>query len=433
MKILVLSDAVWNENNCFGNTFSNIFGNVENIEIAHICCAAGIPGNNIVKHCFQITESLLIGNFLNKNKVPGREIEHLCDNDKIEQSTYINKLTIFAKKHRAMIFFWIRNLIWKLGNWKSGTLIKFIDNFAPDILFLSLSYSGYLNDIVQFVKQHTNKPMVGYVSDDIYTLRQFSLSPLYWINRLYIRDKVKKMVEQCTYLYVISDIQKEEYKKCFNKECKILWKGAKFENKLSSHFVGYPLKLVYTGNIGVGRYKQLALIGQALCNLNQAGIRAKLDIYTMTPMTRKMKKALDIPGAVNVKGGISPAEVIKVQDDADILVHVESFDLKSRLAVHQSFSTKIVDYFAKGKCIFASGPRDVASIDYLIRNDAAVVATNKYEIVTKLKMLVDNKELIFEYGDKAWECGKRNHQIKDIQDMLYNDLEEIVNDVYSRS
>lgn len=35
-------------------------------------------------------------------------------------------------------------------------------------------------------------------------------------------------------------------------------------------------------------------------------------------------------------------------------------------------------------------------------------------------------ELIYEYANKAWECGRRNHQIKEIQSNLYKDLKSLV-------
>ena len=183
-----------------------------------------------------------------------------------------------------------------------------------------------------------------------------------------------------------------------------------------------PIKLVFTGNISSGRYKQLAAIGEAIKKINKDEKKLELDIYTLTPMTAKLKMMLDIDGVVNLKGGVSADEIYQIQKNADILVHVESFDLKNRLAVHQSFSTKIVDYLHQAKCIFAVGPKDVASIDYLLKNDAAIVATTAGEIEKKLIELCDNTALIHEFEKKGWECGKRNHRIETIQQKLKNDF-----------
>ncbi len=425
MRILVLSNVPWNLNNSFGNTFTNIFSGIESVEIANIYCRYGSSDLSVVKKSFQITEKELLKNFLDKSisaghKVNEAEVVDLSQNEK----AFFDG----ARKRRNMLFFWARDFIWEIGRWKSKALKEFIDEFKPDLIFQPIYYSNYLSDIALFLKKHTGVPMVGYVSDDVYTLRQFSLSPLYWIDRLYKRRKVKKVVDRCEILYVISDIQKKEYDKCFAKNCKILWKGDKFENMPEQKQAGEIIKFVYTGNIGTGRYKQLANIGRVLEQINQSGKKAELDIYTLTPMTVKMKKTLYIPESVNIKGGISAKQVIQIQKDADVLVHVESFDLKSRLAVRQSFSTKIIDYLSQAKCVFAVGPKDVASIDYLIKNDAAITAVNEDEIKNKIISIIEKPQIINDYGQKAWECGRKNHQIDDIQKRLYKDFEGVLNE-----
>jgi len=127
-------------------------------------------------------------------------------------------------------------------------------------------------------------------------------------------------------------------------------------------------------------------------------------------------------------GGVSYEKIPQIQEDADILVHVESMDLKERLEVRHSFSTKLVDYFYRSRCIFAVGTPDVASIEYLIKNDAALVATNVVEIKNQLNRIINNPSIINEYAIKAWECGKKNHQIHEIQNRLYNDLKSLVKD-----
>ena len=160
--------------------------------------------------------------------------------------------------------------------------------------------------------------------------------------------------------------------------------------------------------------------------INSKEILAQIYIYTMTPMTETMKKSLYSEGNSFLMGGVPAEEIPRIQKDSDILVHVESTRLKDRLEVRHSFSTKIVDYFRANRCIFAVGKDDVASIDYLINEDAAIVAQSEEDVYTKLDCLVNDKELITEYADKAWSCGKRNHQIYEIQKNLYQDLSSLV-------
>src|SRR5699024_12532795 len=68
-------------------------------------------------------------------------------------------------------------------------------------------------------------------------------------------------------------------------------------------------------------------------------------LFPYTTLFRSMEKALQKGASSFIMGSIPASEVPKTQADADILVHVEATDLKNKLAVRQSFSTKLVDYF----------------------------------------------------------------------------------------
>lgn len=425
LKVLVISNTPWSSDNSFGNSFSNIFGGIENLEFANIYCRYGKPKNNINGKYLQITEKSIIRNFFDKSSPVANLVEKDGKHDNLvgKEESIINH----ARKRRFQIYFWLRDLIWILGRWKSTELINFIKDFNPDIIFQPLYYSIYVNNIVLFAKKNTNAPMVCYVSDDVYTLRQFSLSPLYWIDRFIKRKKIKKVVDKCKLLYVISEAQKQDYEKCFKKECKILTKGVIFKVPLFKSVSNIPLKMVYTGNIGGGRWKSIALIARTLNDINKNVIKAQLYIYSMTPITNKMQYAITFENTVFFMGGVSSDKIPAIQTDADILVHVEPTDLKGRLQVRQSFSTKIVDYFSAARCILAVGWSNTASIDYLVKNDAALVAFDEKSVAKQLNKIVENPGILEKYAQKAWECGKRNHQIEKIQEGLCNDLLALVN------
>ena len=52
IRILIVSRTPWDDSNSFGNTFSNLFGGMEGVEIYNICCQTGDNNNNIVKNIF---------------------------------------------------------------------------------------------------------------------------------------------------------------------------------------------------------------------------------------------------------------------------------------------------------------------------------------------------------------------------------------------
>lgn len=426
MKILVLSSTPWSDDNSFGNSFSNIFEGIEDIEVANISCRPGHPTSYLVKRYFQITEKALIKNIFDNSFPTGKEInvDFKESNSSLSQDI---KARDFGRKNRWQILFWMRDLIWLLGCWKSQALIDFIDDFKPDIIFQPVYFSSYLNDMVNFIKNHTNAPMIGYISDDNYTLKQFSLSPLYWIDRLYKRRKVKRTIEQCDLLYVISDIQKSEYEKIFNPPCKVLTKCADFSYDKKPPFKkpDEVLKLVYAGNISSGRYEILSELARGIGRLNADGKKFQLDIYTLTPLSDKQ---IDVfkKESVGLHPPVSYEEIREIQKNSDVLLHCEGFSLKEKLAVHQSFSTKIVDYLETNRCIFAIGDDYCASIQYFIDNECGAVATKKEDIEKELLKLHNNRNLLKYYADKAWESGKKNHHKPVLQKMVKSDLDNLI-------
>lgn len=419
---------------------------MDDLEFANIYCRHGAPDNTIVSRYFQITEKSLLANLRNRLAPSGRSFAAQSDDSRTAQEhealLRADEVTDaearrldFARARRWQVLFWMRDLIWAIGRWKSPELSEFISDFSPDLIFQPIYYSNYLSDIALYVADHAGAPMVGYVSDDVYTMRQFSLSPLYWIDRIFKRQKVRRVIEKCEYLYVISETQKREYEHIFDKHCEVLMKGADLRDceaaepgACSPRASARALQLVYTGNIGGGRWRSLALIARELGEINQSDVMAQLRIYTATPITSAMARALNVAPSCEIVGSVPASEIAQLQRDADVLVHVEGLDLASRLRVHQSFSTKIVDYLACGRCLLAVGPADVASIDYLLGSDAALVACNSEQVRDVLIAITTTPALISEYARKGRACAVRNHDKRKIQNKIRGELSSLVTD-----
>ena len=402
MRILVLSNTPWAKDNSFGDSYSNIFSGIPNLEFANIYCRFGVPSGEFVSKSFQITEKSLLKNLKNKKNPSGVEVfvQDGCAKADLEKMPAME----IGQKKRWMLMFWARDMIWKLGRWKSKALLDFIDDFKPDLIFQPIYYSNYLMEIARFIKEYTKVPMIGYVSDDVYTLKQFSLSPLYWLDRLHKRKKVRRVIEKCQLLYVISDMQKREYEQLFSVPCKVLTKSADFSAppKLKTSYAS-PMQIVYTGNIGTNRWKSLAMIAEALRNINANGVSASF-----------------------LMGAVPPSEIPKIQSDADILVHVEGLDLQSKLVVRQSFSTKIIDYFKAARPILVVGPHDIASVEHFIRNECAVTAESVAELTEKLRAVLQEPQKLTALAEKAYKCGQMHHDKTAMQAMLCRDLSEAV-------
>lgn len=413
MRILVISNSEWDNSNSFGNTMTNLF-NGTNLEFANIFCREGSPRTETCKYFLKISEKTILRKFQHAVKV---------ENNNEQKSQSVNKCISFAKVHRWTIFLWLRELIWETKRWKCKELYDFLDEFNPDIILLMIYPYTYINKLAIHIKNKKHIPMLSYVSDDDYTLKQFSLSPLFWINRLIQRRWVKKSINASEILYVISKPQKEEYEKIFSVPCKILTKSYDFKSvPVYKTEYNTPLKLLYAGNIGSNRWKSLAMLAKALKEINKDIIEATLDIYTATVITKKMYRSLMIEGASNLYGCVSAERIKELQKEADILVYAEPIDLKNRLLARLSFSTKIVDYLKACKPILAIGPDNIASMEYLKDNNCAFVCKDLPEIKQKLQEIISNRDFMGEIALKAYMCGRANHEKSTMQNMLIDDL-----------
>lgn len=421
MRILFISASPICKEISIGGTFLNLFSDLDGMEFASICTRTGEP-DPAISRCFCITEKMLVRNLLGKGKA-GMEREcsavPSCNSSPSDGKTAVR----FVKKKRWSVFFWMQNAVWRVGRWKSKELQAFIDDYQPDVIFTTLSDKIYLNRLIRYVHCASNARLFVYAWDNNYSLKRLSFSPFNWITHFANRRHMRKVVREADKLYVISEEQKEDYEKAFHKPCAVVTKYADFScPPLLKEAYGDPLTLVYTGNLYANRWKSLRMIVKVLQKWNENGTRAELRIYTGSIVTAAMNRALNVPGSSYIMGSIPSNEVMRVQNEADILVHAEAMDLKNRLLVRQSFSTKLIDYLRSARPILAVGSKRVASIKHLAKYQCAMVADCEQEVHEALAYMVEDRRHMDELVRNAFACGLQCHQKEKIISLLREDL-----------
>lgn len=423
LRILVITYLPWRDDVSVGNSYSNIFkGMKDKIEFAHIYFRDDSPDNDIVHRYFHISEKGLLKSIWNRKTV-GRSfyLENPRTQQKKEFSANYNRI----RRLRWEIFLLGRDMIGRMGKWKSEELNKFVLDFEPDVIFGTLGYVPVVNQLMIYLKTKFSIPLVTYPWDDYYSWKRLSFSPFFWIRTLSERRLIKHCAQTSEYLYTITDKMKNEYENYFHKECKVLYKGYLFDETDKPKYTcqeGKPIHLVFMGNIGSGRWKVLAKIAQAINKVN-ANCKRKffMDVYTLSPIDNKISASLNIQGCSKLNKPVPNEQVLATQRSADILLHVEPTNMSERLFFRLSFSTKLVDYFYCARCIMAFGG-DTASMEYLKKKDAAIVEEDVNKIESTLRQIAENPALIEHYAEKAWKCGYENHDIKKIQESIYNDF-----------
>ena len=319
---------------------------------------------------------------------------------------------LYAKAHKKKSWFMtiMREIVWSLGRWKTKALDKFIEDFNPDVYFIPIYPVSYMGKIQRYILKKYPRPYVCYLADDNYSYKPCGKNPFALLHRFFLRKQVRYLAKNCTEMFTITKTEALDTDKLFGTHSVVLTKGIDYDGlDFVEPAPAVPVKMVYTGNLLIGRGSSLVAISKAMANINKDGLKITFDIYSPTRLDKKTMRILNDNGCT-FHDAVPKQEIESIQKNADVVVFAESLEKAHKYAARLSFSTKLTDYFKSGKCIFAIGDKAIAPIEYLKENDAAVIATDYKEIEEKLKALIESPETIKRYGRNAFECGRRNHE-----------------------
>ncbi|WMJ88158.1 hypothetical protein [Anaerocolumna sp. MB42-C2] len=429
MKVLLLTDEVWNDTVDKNNILSNWFTDSA-FELANIYLAPGSPDNKCCSKYFQITDKMMLKSLLTKQKagVQFSTFDKAQDKNKIKTIKKGNKK--YSRPHvksasaESIRFF--NDIVWQRGRFNKISLTSFIQDFNPDIIFSLRQASRKMLNLERVITSLTDKPIVAYSGDDEYILDQFKLSPLYWLRRYNLRKDLRENMKLYSKYYTLSEKQADLYKNIFKVDTDVLRKSGEFKDDFNIKEVHFPVKLVYAGSLSNNRWKTLLQVKKALEKMNKNTTRMTLSIYVTDKISRHQKRLLDDGVQTFIKPPVAAESLTKVYKNADIILHLEAFDRKNRKQKKFYFSDKIVDCLASNCCTLAICPVDNPGYEYLNKKDAAVCIENTRRIYSALKKLYLQHAMLYEYQKKAWECGVYNHKKSVIQDKLYKDFKNIV-------
>lgn len=427
IKVLVVSYFPWRSDSNVGNSLSSIFsGFDEELEIAHIYIKDGFPDNNIVHKYFHISEKKLIKSIITRKPVGKSEY---YENPIHKNNITFSKTYNIARLLRWEMFLVARDILSDCGCWKTKALHDFVEEFKPDLIFANLDRIPIINKMLLHLKKEFNIPVALYPWDDMFIGNGIHISPNILVRKYYNDFYMRKCIAEADLMYCITDMMCKEYSEKFNCDCKLLTKGYNFDKnkKYIKNEINECIEISFTGNIGGNRWKMIAKFAESIAIVNSEKPKSFfLSIYTLIPVSEKMSKALNILGTSQVKKPLTGDEVVKVLESSDILLQAESNDKKNLKLSRLSFSTKIVDYMFAKKCILAIGGNN-AAMKFLKDNDAALVEENSDNYCNLLRKILEQPDLIEIYAEKAWNCGKRNHNIKTIQNNLLEDFNLVIN------
>ena len=223
--------------------------------------------------------------------------------------------------------------------------------------------------------------------------------------------------------FAISEKTKKEADEFFKIDSAVLTKPLSSVPVVNYGEIKKPIKMLYTGNLLIGRDKSLLRLVNAIKKL---GFEQdfEIEIYTQTLLDDKMKSLIECEFCT-IHEPIPQKEVLVKQKETDVLLFLEDIDGKDAKAVRLSISTKTTDYLSSGKCIFAMGNIDTAPIEYLKNNDAAIVALTDNEIEQSLLLINNTPDVMVEMAKNSAELGLKNHSKEKIEKIFNDTLDKV--------
>lgn len=414
-KILAISLSTWKSGSGI-HTQTDLFKFWNPDRVAQIYTKSDMPNTPVCNRFFQISENEIIKSVYKRNKV-GKRVSNTANIDEKTKKALEAEKRLYAKAHKKKSWFMtlVRELVWSLGGWKSKALDNFIEEEAPDVYFVPIYPVVYMGKLQLYILKKYPKPYVCYLADDNYSYKACGKNVFAYIHRFMLRRVVRKLAVNCTQMFTITKTEAVETDGLFGTKSIVLTKGINYEGlNFEEKEISKPIKMIYTGNLLIGRANSLVEISKALAKINQIEEKITLDIYSPTILDNEVMEFLNSNGC-HFRGSVPKSEVDDIQKSADVVIFAESLEKEHRFDARLSFSTKLTDYFKNGKCIFAIGDKNIAPIIYLRENNSAIIANEYDEIEGLLVNLIEHPETIKEYSRNAFECGKRNHNEKDIK------------------
>ena len=424
-KILVFTVSSWNRK-VGANTWEALLHGYGSENVANICIRDEIPESTVCSRYFCVSENKILKSIFNRKVKTGREV-FLSQNDASNNSDLVEHNLRYQKyrNKRKYSLLMLRELIWKIGKWKTKELETFLMEFQPDIILYSLEGYIHFSRIVEYAIVQTGARAIGYIWDDNFTYKQSSAVG-YKVYRFFQRKSLKRLVKKTQAFFAITPKTKREADVFFGINCEVLSKPLNafpiFSLKSSK-----PINILYTGNLSIGRDRTLQKVIRVAAKIQGIEKLVQISVYTQTQFKENELACLNC-SYCHIYSAITQEEVLKKQKEADVLLFLEDINGKNAKTARLSFSTKLTDYLSSGKCIFAIGNDDLAPIEYLRENEAALVACSEDEIEAQLKTIVSNGDVLQKYARTAINCGLKNHHPDIIIKTFYNVIEQVIRD-----
>lgn len=365
-RVLIISGLPFRDDWNLGKTLCTLFSDFKTEELAQLYFSPQTPNVRSCSSFYQINEKQLIKSLFGLLKSKCGKIIFSEEIKNQYKTAETNPQAIVSLRNHIIIPV-LRDFIWDISHWKSKKLKKWLKEVQPNMVFCIMPGSIKSCKIIDFVSNYCDCPVVMFVTDDYYNITDVNPG---FVRRWYyhrLQRFIDKMSRRVCHVVGCSDLAAAEFgeKFCLSSETILTPSGKEYLSMpIHEQKDTKPVVFRYFGNLGLERWKPLAELGNAIASYNAGEQKAILEVYSNLMYPDAIAQ-LDIPNGCEFKGWVHGDEFMRLLQDADVAVHVESFSEEMCRRTRLSISTKIADYLGAGKCILAIGRQELASIQHL--------------------------------------------------------------------
>lgn len=409
MKVLLISHNSVSPQTNMGKTFLSLFSQFTQEELCQLYIYPTVPNVDRCTSYYRVTDKEVLASFFKRTKIGG-EIDRALISE--TQGTYENPAdeSLYRnRKNKSAVRRLLRDLMWAMSGWYSADLRTWLDREEPDCIFVAPGAAKFLYNMALRIAKDRKIPIVTYICDEYYFVKK----PRYLLERLRLKllqKKIETLLEHSTHLLVISQELKEAYEKKFRIPTTVLMTGSGYTIAEMVKSTAQPAEISYFGNIRCNRFVNLAEIGRELDAINRdLTTDYKLKIYTGEKDPEILGVFHQIQ-AVKLCGFVSGATFDRTFGESQLLLHTEAFDRDSIDFTQHSVSTKIADSLASGIPLLAYGPGEISSMKHLLRNDCAIVATEKEDLRPMLMTAFSNGQARDAAAENGLKAARKYHE-----------------------
>lgn len=304
-----------------------------------------------------------------------------------------------------------------------NTVLNICRDFNPEVAYIRTVDSVLFMQAAQTIVTSIKVPYAVHIMDD-------------WLNWLaktkddsfaILAEISKELVENASFRWAICEKMALYYAKQYSKHFEVLANGVdivEFSAGVKSTETNNPLIVRYTG--GISRrvnFDSIVEIAQVISDLRKE-LNVELHIHAVDWCKRDVKKQLENVDGIRIFGLVSESEYYETLRRSDVLIIAYNFDEKSKAYSHLSFANKTPELLASGVPVLAYGPCDMATIEYLSKNDCACVV-NQHDLAALKKSFfstLTDFDLRAALSSKARETVREKMSKKRVVNSFYNGL-----------